>query len=266
MTGNKHNDIVEAAKSLFYKYGIRKVSIEEVCTEANVCKMTFYKYFPNKLELAKTVIDKAFGETFEKFSRLMESDITFPEKMYNLLQMKIENAKDVHWDFIIDLYKNPDSELTGYIHQRIQSGTQLTLDYFAEAQSNNGKIVPGKLQYRKADEKTRDGGNDNSACRSYGQRQANVQIEKDTAVSANGQKSRLPQRKLSRDAHDGIHRDGHNGVDSAHCQNKNRVRIKGTVVHQEERNGYRKKTHGQQYTGGPNRELRCHCHPYTLTR
>ena len=133
-SSKKHDDIIEASKRLFYKYGIRKVSIEEICAEANVCKMTFYKHFPNKLELAKTVIDKTFGENFEKFSRMMESDLPFPEKMYGLLQMKIENAKDVHWDFIIDLYKNPDSELSGHIHRQIQSGMQLTLDYFAEAQ------------------------------------------------------------------------------------------------------------------------------------
>ena len=133
-SAKKHNDIIEASKRLFYKYGIRKVSIEEICTEAKVSKMTFYKYFPNKMELAKTVVDKTFGGAFEKFSRLLESDIPFHEKMSNLLQMKIESAKDVHWDFVIDLYKNPDSDLTDYIHHHIQSGMQLTLDYLAEAQ------------------------------------------------------------------------------------------------------------------------------------
>ena len=132
--GKKYNDILEAARRLFYKYGIRKVSIEEICSEAKVSKMTFYNYFPNKIELAKTVVDKIFGGTFEKFTQLMSSDLLFSEKMHGLLQMKIERTKDVHWDFVIDLYKNPDLELTDYIHHRIQSGMEMTLDYFAEAQ------------------------------------------------------------------------------------------------------------------------------------
>jgi AcrR family transcriptional regulator len=133
-TGKKYSDSIEAAKQLFYKYGIRKVSIEEICKEAKVSKMTFYKYFPNKIELAKKVIDAIFGDALEKFRQLMESDIPFPEKMHGLLQMKIENARGLHWDFIIDLYKNPDSELSGHVHNRIQSTMQWILDCFAKAQ------------------------------------------------------------------------------------------------------------------------------------
>jgi AcrR family transcriptional regulator len=132
--GKKYNDIIEAAENLFYKYGIRKVNIEEICTNAKVSKMTFYKYFSNKIELAKTVIDKIFEESFERFRRLMDSDIPFTIKMQGLLQMKIESSKGVHWDFVIDLYRNPDSELAEYIHQYIQIGTKSTLNYFAEAQ------------------------------------------------------------------------------------------------------------------------------------
>jgi len=31
----KQNDIFEAAKKLFYKFGVRRVTIEDICEEAN---------------------------------------------------------------------------------------------------------------------------------------------------------------------------------------------------------------------------------------
>ena len=48
----KVSQIMLAAKDLFWKFGIRKVSIEEICSKANVSKVTFYKYFENKIDLA----------------------------------------------------------------------------------------------------------------------------------------------------------------------------------------------------------------------
>jgi AcrR family transcriptional regulator len=51
----KFQSTVNKAKELFWKYGIKKVSIEEICAEAPVSKMTFYKFFKNKNDLAEWV-------------------------------------------------------------------------------------------------------------------------------------------------------------------------------------------------------------------
>ena len=50
-------EIVEAGRQLFFRYGLKKVTVTEICTGAGVSKMTFYKYFPNKQALAKTIMD-----------------------------------------------------------------------------------------------------------------------------------------------------------------------------------------------------------------
>ena len=44
----KYNQILTKGKELFWKYGIKRVAIEEICKQAHVSKMTFYKYFKNK--------------------------------------------------------------------------------------------------------------------------------------------------------------------------------------------------------------------------
>ncbi|WP_372931944.1 TetR/AcrR family transcriptional regulator, partial [Mariniphaga sediminis] len=51
----KYLEIMKTARELFWKHGFRRVTIQEICEKAGVSKMTFYKHFPNKIDLAKTV-------------------------------------------------------------------------------------------------------------------------------------------------------------------------------------------------------------------
>ena len=62
MNNPKRIQIVKTAKELFWKFGIKRVTIEEICREANVSKMTFYKFFSNKNELLHTVIEEMFDK------------------------------------------------------------------------------------------------------------------------------------------------------------------------------------------------------------
>jgi len=59
----KYQAIFKTGKVLFWKHGIKRVTIEEICTEADVSKMTFYKFFPNKIELAKKLIQQILGKS-----------------------------------------------------------------------------------------------------------------------------------------------------------------------------------------------------------
>ena len=52
----KQDQIIQAGRHLFWKYGMKRVSIEEICREAGVSKMTFYKYFANKTALALYIL------------------------------------------------------------------------------------------------------------------------------------------------------------------------------------------------------------------
>jgi AcrR family transcriptional regulator len=46
-----HNDIYDAAMSLFYERGYAEVTIDEICEQAGISKATFFRYFENKYGL-----------------------------------------------------------------------------------------------------------------------------------------------------------------------------------------------------------------------
>jgi AcrR family transcriptional regulator len=102
----KYSDIVITARKLFWKYGISRVSIEEICREAKVSKMTFYRFFPNKTELGKTIIDNIMDESIEKYRSLMKQDIPFEEKIRKQLLLKFEGLNEISAECIKDIFSN----------------------------------------------------------------------------------------------------------------------------------------------------------------
>lgn len=132
----KYADILNATKDLFYKYEFRKVTVEDICRKANVSKMTFYKFFPNKLEAAKNMLDHLFGDAMDKFDIMMSSEIPFAEKMKQMLLMKVERSKDAEMVIIQNLYTNTDSELSQHIQDWVRKGLNFTKKHFIQAQQN----------------------------------------------------------------------------------------------------------------------------------
>lgn len=114
----KQRDILHTSKELFWKYGFKRVTIEEICEKANASKMTFYRFYPNKLELAKSVFDMVIDSVIQDFRVLMQKDIPASEKMKGMLQMKFEGTNDISKEFLMDFYNNPELEVSTYIKQR----------------------------------------------------------------------------------------------------------------------------------------------------
>jgi len=136
MTSKKQIAILSIAKELFWKHGFKRVSIEEICTKANVSKMTFYRFYPNKLELAKAVFDKVIDESIADFKKLMNENIPAAEKMKRMLTMKMEGTNDISKEFLMDFYNNPELEVSAYIQQRSKMVWVEIIDDFRKGQQD----------------------------------------------------------------------------------------------------------------------------------
>lgn len=88
---HRYVQVLVASRELFWKHGLKRVTVEDICREAGVSKMTFYKFFPNKVTLAKAVYDKEVETGYEKFKSIMENENASPlEKMEEMLLLKPE--------------------------------------------------------------------------------------------------------------------------------------------------------------------------------
>lgn len=100
--------ILEAAKGLFWKYGFRKVTVEEICNAAGISKMTFYRFYPNKLEAAMAVLDKVIEDSIEAFKDILEAEMPVQDKIGQMIRMKYEGVHDISPEFIRDFYNRDE--------------------------------------------------------------------------------------------------------------------------------------------------------------
>jgi AcrR family transcriptional regulator len=130
----KYDALLSTAKRLFWKHGIRRVSIEEICREAGVSKMTFYRYFPNKIELAKAMLEGIFEESMRNYRALMDQDIPFEEKVRQQLHQKFEGTREISAELIRDIYSNQDWGLLEFMQRHTQASITTILNDYAQAQ------------------------------------------------------------------------------------------------------------------------------------
>jgi len=130
----KYLDIILSSKDLFWKHGFKRVSIEEICREAKTSKMTFYKFFSNKLEVAKAVFDFVANDSASKFKAVLFEVTSASDLLKFMLQMKKDGTHEISKEFISDFYINPELGLKEYIDEKTKKSWAEMLTDFKFAQ------------------------------------------------------------------------------------------------------------------------------------
>ncbi len=137
----KRDRLLETARSLFYKHGIRRVTVEEICRTAGVSKVTFYKYFENKIDLAKALIVSLVAEKVRSFEGIMRLDLPYPEKMEKLVAMRLADAEDVSREFLQELYQSANPEIRDLLQRKTAEVIDVAIKHYTQAQ-RDGYIRP----------------------------------------------------------------------------------------------------------------------------
>jgi AcrR family transcriptional regulator len=130
----KLDNLLEAGRKLFWKYGFKRVSIDEICREAGVSRMTFYRFFENKTDLAKTIFANVVADGVIAFSEILNSDALPAEKLKMIISMKAEGTNDISAEFMTDFYKNTDTELPEFIEKVTREAWNEVITGFRRAQ------------------------------------------------------------------------------------------------------------------------------------
>lgn len=116
------------------KFGIRKVTIEELCKDAGISKMTFYRMFSNKNELVFHWLKTFYDQSFEDYNEIMSKDIPFPEKIKLMILLKHKAVQNISPEFMADVYQSEDEKLINLLQDTQKKTTQKIYDDFRQAQ------------------------------------------------------------------------------------------------------------------------------------
>jgi len=121
--------LLNAAKPLFWKYGIQKVTVEDIYTNAGVSKMTFYRNFKNKQEVVKQLLLDMVEKGWSTYRDIMNKDITYPEKIKLIMEEKYHNAEGLSQEMLADIHKPESKEIQAVLAVHTQrSMTQFMAD------------------------------------------------------------------------------------------------------------------------------------------
>ena len=132
----KLQQLVDTAYDLFWKFGFTRVSIEEICQEAGVSKMTFYKHFKNKTELIRFILHEMSEYSLKQYEKVMSEDIPFVEKVRKSVQLKLKQTENISEAFFNDFQKVNDPELNAVVQEQRRSNIKVVTDWYIKAQKD----------------------------------------------------------------------------------------------------------------------------------
>jgi len=135
---SKKSQIVETAENLFMQFGMKRVTIKEICQKAEVSKMTFYNHFANKNDLIKYIFNKWLDEGYEWLEELEAEDITFRKEIRRILEYKKSYTSRMSPRFIEE-YLEDEPEMQDYYKEYRQRGTENFIQWI-ERCKERGKV------------------------------------------------------------------------------------------------------------------------------
>ncbi|MDO6435966.1 TetR/AcrR family transcriptional regulator [Cyclobacterium sp. 1_MG-2023] len=126
--------ILKAAKDCFWKYGINKVTVAEICEKAGVSKMTYYRNFANKKVVSIMVLKDVISRSQQLYDEIMSKEIDFPNKIKEVIVLEHEFSRGISQEFIQDVTNNEDEELRQLMVEANEKGQQKFIHHMKEAQ------------------------------------------------------------------------------------------------------------------------------------
>ncbi|MFK5856081.1 MAG: TetR/AcrR family transcriptional regulator [Bacteroidota bacterium] len=127
--------ILASAKTLFWKHGIKRITVEEICKKAGVSKMTYYRLFNNKNDVAEKVLEDIMEDGMMKYRKIMDQQIPYPEKMKQMLVLKKESSSEISEEFIRDIYEDGESGLLQKMSAYAVNANEIVKEDYRIAQS-----------------------------------------------------------------------------------------------------------------------------------
>jgi AcrR family transcriptional regulator len=129
----KYRKLLDTAQGLFFKHGIKRITVEEICETAKVSKVTFYKHFHNKDDLVMKIMEEWFEAGIQEFDAIRNENIPFMEKMIKLIRLKLATAQEYSQEFIDEIVESTGT-LKEFYHRVTTKTVELVMDLLKDAQ------------------------------------------------------------------------------------------------------------------------------------
>ncbi len=105
------NRLLENGKKLLFRYGIRRVSVDDIAKESGIAKGSFYNFFTSKDDFIYEVIYQLHDELF----------LVFEKGLHNIAQIPKNSQREAITKLFIEFMTSPEIEFFTIEHSEINS-------------------------------------------------------------------------------------------------------------------------------------------------
>lgn len=105
MENEPQNKILNGAKELFFMYGLKRVTMDDICQHIGMSKKTLYLYFKNKEELIESLLVKNLSENKKEFENIFKNSNNSIQEIILLMDHLAEMFSEINPHVFYDLQK-----------------------------------------------------------------------------------------------------------------------------------------------------------------
>ena len=107
MDKSNRNSVLKTAEAQFLKYGIRAISVDDICAEIHMSKKTFYQEFSSKEQLVSVIYEHLLDtkNQFFKTQKTLETGINVIEALFYYRLPEYRAVQKKRERFLYDLLK-----------------------------------------------------------------------------------------------------------------------------------------------------------------
>ena len=149
---NKKEQILEAARDIFFKKSFYEATMDDIALLSGVKKSTIYYYFPSKIDLASELLEENVKKIFEKTSEIISITSNIKQRIELIVDFYIDLLEKNSKIFIImqrigyDFMQKEDSKKKiNELFEKLRKNQKKAGDLFGEVTLSSGKIISGDL-------------------------------------------------------------------------------------------------------------------------
>ncbi|TND09885.1 MAG: transcriptional regulator [Bacteroidetes bacterium] len=97
--------IVNAAFELFFRYGIKSVTMDDIAKHLSISKKTIYQFFRDKDEIVHTLMQEKLEEDKREFGTISKNAANVVEEVFNLMKHMSSILGRINPNIFYDLQK-----------------------------------------------------------------------------------------------------------------------------------------------------------------
>ncbi len=119
----RRNEILDVAQRFFYQKGYEQTSVQEIITEIDIAKGTFYHYFSSKLELLDAIIERMVAQILQSLQPVVEDTRLSALEKFNQYFAQAESWKVDNKAFFLNILRSWYNDDNAIFRQKIETAS-----------------------------------------------------------------------------------------------------------------------------------------------